>query len=301
MQSPRSAVPSRSSRASSGWSGTSSTRGCRTPTASATGGRWASSPPCRSGPTGVALARARPDLPLGWLFLAVGVVSGISLVATEYGLWGLQRGHSSADNALWWGNWLWVVGLVPIASLVPLLVPDGRLPSPAVATCARARRGRRPGRGPDLRGRSVLLDHARPGHGRAAQPGLGPVDGRARGQRPAHPRHRRGGDHRRRWTRRAVAPLGRGRAAAAQVGPARDRERAALVRPRLRLRAELLGARDGTASCGRPDRCPAPRPGRRGRGDQPIPGVRRPVRPRDRDLRRPGVAGERPAGRGRRG
>ena len=82
------------------------------------------------GPTGVALARARPDLPLGWLFLAVGVVAGSRWWPPSTGSGGSKRGQSSADSALWWGNWLWVVGLVPIASLVPLLVPDGRLPSP---------------------------------------------------------------------------------------------------------------------------------------------------------------------------
>lgn len=82
------------------------------------------------GPTGAWLAAARPRLPLGWLLLAIGLLSSVSLVSTEIGLWAFDRGSDGADVALWWGNWLWVVGLVPIASVVPLLVPDGRLASP---------------------------------------------------------------------------------------------------------------------------------------------------------------------------
>jgi two-component system NarL family sensor kinase len=82
------------------------------------------------GPTGGWLARVRPAHPLGWLLLALGLLSGASLVATEYGLRALAEGGPFAESALWWGNWVWVPGLVPIASVVPLLVPDGRLPSP---------------------------------------------------------------------------------------------------------------------------------------------------------------------------
>ena len=82
------------------------------------------------GPTGGWLARNRPTLPLGWLLLGLGLLSGLSLVCTEYGLRALEGGGPGAEAALWWGNWVWVPGLVPIASVVPLLVPDGRLASP---------------------------------------------------------------------------------------------------------------------------------------------------------------------------
>jgi signal transduction histidine kinase len=81
------------------------------------------------GITGGWLARSRPRHPLGWLFLGLGLFSGTSLVCTEYGLRTLADGGPLAEWSLWLANWLWVPGLVPIASVVPLLVPDGRLPS----------------------------------------------------------------------------------------------------------------------------------------------------------------------------
>ena len=77
------------------------------------------------------LAQARPQHPLGWLFLGMGAASGLSLVATEYGLTALDTGRPGATGALWLGNWLWVAAIVPVASVVPLLLPDGRVLSPA--------------------------------------------------------------------------------------------------------------------------------------------------------------------------
>ncbi|MDR7362063.1 sensor histidine kinase [Nocardioides marmoribigeumensis] len=81
------------------------------------------------GPTGGWLASRRPEHPLGWLFLLLGLLEGVSLVATDYGLRALEHRWALAEAALWVGNWIWVLGLVPIASVVPLLVPDGHLPS----------------------------------------------------------------------------------------------------------------------------------------------------------------------------
>ena len=80
------------------------------------------------GLTGGWLAWVRPRLPVGWTFLAMGALAGGSLVATEYGLWAL--GSDRAAAALWLGNWVWVVAIIPVASVVPFLLPDGRLPPP---------------------------------------------------------------------------------------------------------------------------------------------------------------------------
>ncbi len=206
-----------------GWSGTSSTRGCRTPTASATGGRWASSPPWRSGPPALPWPVRRPDLPLGWLFLAVGVVQRDLARGHRVRALGARRrpvirrqralvAATGSGSSAWCRSPHWCRSWCPTAGCSHR-GGDRRSCSASPRPWPRA----------DLRGRSVLRDHARPGHGRAAQPGLGPVDGRARGQRPAHPRHRRGGHHGGRRARRAVAPLARRRAAAAEVGAARDR------------------------------------------------------------------------------
>ena len=77
------------------------------------------------------LARARPRHPLGWLFLGLGAASGASLLATEYGVASLGTDRPGVTGALWLGNWLWVAAIVPVASVVPLLLPDGRVLSPA--------------------------------------------------------------------------------------------------------------------------------------------------------------------------
>src|SRR3712207_5465615 len=77
------------------------------------------------------LAHSRPRHPLGWLFLGLGLASGVSLVATEYGLSALDAGRPGAGATLWLGNWLGVAAIVPVVSVVPLLLPDGRGLSPA--------------------------------------------------------------------------------------------------------------------------------------------------------------------------
>jgi signal transduction histidine kinase len=77
------------------------------------------------------LAWSRPRLPIGWTFLTMGALAATALVCSEYGLRALGSGSgtgSGAGPALWLGNWVWVVAVVPIASVVPLLLPDGRLP-----------------------------------------------------------------------------------------------------------------------------------------------------------------------------
>jgi signal transduction histidine kinase len=81
------------------------------------------------GVTGGWLAWARPRLVVGWTFLGMGALAASSLVLTELGLWALASGRGGAGLALWLGNWVWVVAIVPIVAVVPLLLPDGTLPS----------------------------------------------------------------------------------------------------------------------------------------------------------------------------
>src|SRR5215470_111445 len=81
--------------------------------------------------TGVWLIWVRPRLSIGWLALAVGVINGVFLGCLEYGVWALDRpGGAVAGGLLFWlGNWMWVTSLLLIATVFPLLLPDGRLPS----------------------------------------------------------------------------------------------------------------------------------------------------------------------------
>lgn len=81
------------------------------------------------GLTGGWLAAARPRLPVGWTFLAMGALAALSLASTEYGLRLLGSDRGGAGAALWLGNWVWVVSIIPVVAVVPLLLPDGRLPS----------------------------------------------------------------------------------------------------------------------------------------------------------------------------
>ncbi len=84
------------------------------------------------GGTGAWVVVAQPRQVIGWLFLAMGAASAVSLAATEYGLWSLSGGARSGGGAaplLWLGNWLWIAAILPVAAVVPLLLPDGRLPS----------------------------------------------------------------------------------------------------------------------------------------------------------------------------
>jgi hypothetical protein len=76
--------------------------------------------------------RFPPRNPIGWLFCAIGLVSGAILFATEFAYYSalVHAGTLPGDRAMAWGAfWLWV----PQAGLfafLGLLFPDGRLPSP---------------------------------------------------------------------------------------------------------------------------------------------------------------------------
>lgn len=78
---------------------------------------------------GALLAARRPENALGWLFLAIGVLTAGALFALQWGVYGLetQPGASLAAGALWLGLWLSAAALGLTATFVLLLFPDGRL------------------------------------------------------------------------------------------------------------------------------------------------------------------------------
>jgi hypothetical protein len=80
---------------------------------------------------GVLIASRRPAHPIGWLFGALGLLSGVHLFCGEYAIYALVDGGPLPGGRVsaWSVGWLWV----PINALfafVALLFPDGRLPSP---------------------------------------------------------------------------------------------------------------------------------------------------------------------------
>jgi len=80
---------------------------------------------------GALLAARLPANPIGWLLLAVVLLTGATEVAKGIYLdrEGELRTGALADGLLWFDNWAFQIWLGLIGIMVPLLFPDGRLPS----------------------------------------------------------------------------------------------------------------------------------------------------------------------------
>lgn len=81
---------------------------------------------------GVLIASRRPVHPIGWLFGAIGLLSGLHLFCGEYVIYALEaeRGALTGGRvSTWTVGWLWVP-LNALLAFVALLFPGGRLPSP---------------------------------------------------------------------------------------------------------------------------------------------------------------------------
>jgi hypothetical protein len=81
---------------------------------------------------GVLIASRRPAHPIGWLFSALGLSSGVQLFCGEYAIYALvvERGALPGGQvSVWITCWLWVQTNVLVAFMT-LLFPDGKLPSP---------------------------------------------------------------------------------------------------------------------------------------------------------------------------
>lgn len=81
---------------------------------------------------GALIASKRPENPIGWICLAVGIIWMIMLISTYYGLYGLVARPGSvpfpaAIGSL--GEWMWVLAVGMLGIYLILLFPDGRLPS----------------------------------------------------------------------------------------------------------------------------------------------------------------------------
>ena len=78
----------------------------------------------------LSLSRA-PDNRIGWLLLWVAVTVGAAFTTGEASIYALAHGeHALASWLAWPGNALWTLGLFPLLILLPLVFPDGQLPSP---------------------------------------------------------------------------------------------------------------------------------------------------------------------------
>ncbi|WP_448006818.1 sensor histidine kinase [Agromyces bauzanensis] len=69
-----------------------------------------------------------PRHPVGMLFVAGGAGMAAQALAGGYAAFAASNGWAGAQLAAWITNWVFLVGLGPLL-LLPLLLPDGRLPS----------------------------------------------------------------------------------------------------------------------------------------------------------------------------
>ncbi|MFC4944701.1 sensor histidine kinase [Pseudonocardia sp. GCM10023141] len=77
-----------------------------------------------------ALVLARqPGNRAGLLCLTPALIA-VSAVCGNYALLAGSAGLPGAEWALWATRWIWLVGLAPVLTLLPMVLPDGRLPHP---------------------------------------------------------------------------------------------------------------------------------------------------------------------------
>jgi hypothetical protein len=89
---------------------------------------WAMSFPL----VGAVIATHRPGNPLGWIFLVIGFSTGLVVFGYEYASYVFRTAPGWAPGgelAVWVSHWAWAPGLGLLLTFVPLLFPDGRLPS----------------------------------------------------------------------------------------------------------------------------------------------------------------------------
>jgi hypothetical protein len=81
---------------------------------------------------GAALAWRRQRNAIGWLLLAVGVTSAVQVVLSEYAIFGTIGRPVPLPGAVfaaWVVAWIWLSIVTLVAIFLPLLFPDGHLPS----------------------------------------------------------------------------------------------------------------------------------------------------------------------------
>jgi hypothetical protein len=95
----------------------------------APGALWAMSFPL----VGAVIATHRPRNPLGWIFLVIGISTGLVAFGSQYASYVFRTAPGAGPGgelAVWVGEWAWAPGLGLLLTFVPLLFPDGRPPSP---------------------------------------------------------------------------------------------------------------------------------------------------------------------------
>ena len=76
----------------------------------------------------LSLSRA-PDNRIGWLLLWVAVTVGAAFTTGEASIYAAAHGWPAVAWLAWPGNSLWAFSIFPLLIILPLVFPDGRLPS----------------------------------------------------------------------------------------------------------------------------------------------------------------------------
>jgi two-component system NarL family sensor kinase len=79
------------------------------------------------------ILRRYPRHPIGWIMCGAAATAVLDGVARSYAIAGLYLAPGSvpaAEVAAWSSDWIWLPAVALLLLYVPLLFPDGRLPSP---------------------------------------------------------------------------------------------------------------------------------------------------------------------------
>jgi signal transduction histidine kinase len=82
---------------------------------------------------GVLIASRVPSNPLGWLMLVAGIGVAVQEFGQQYLIYGAYDSPGTVPGvayAAWLTEWIWIPFMAVVAMVIPLLYPDGHLPSP---------------------------------------------------------------------------------------------------------------------------------------------------------------------------
>ncbi|MDQ3785372.1 MAG: hypothetical protein M3360_10955 [Actinomycetota bacterium] len=85
------------------------------------------------GGIGSLIAARRPSNAIGWLLIGIMLTMGVVFFSDSYAAYTLSTSPGSLPGGIWFAwvsEWLWAVTIFSFVTFLPLLYPDGKLPSP---------------------------------------------------------------------------------------------------------------------------------------------------------------------------
>jgi hypothetical protein len=81
---------------------------------------------------GALIAAHRPRNPIGWIFVVAGTCVALRGASFAYGTWGQAIPSGRVPGSVyvaWFSSWIWPPAIGMLATFLPMLFPDGKLPS----------------------------------------------------------------------------------------------------------------------------------------------------------------------------